>query len=495
MNAPALAPEIVDGQHGADSLIIIQFHLMLAIIVLASYLAVDGGAGDSTILRPLFLAFAVYSLAVFLACRDWLPAHVERTLLYLEVCWLGAIIHATGGAESNFFSFYVVSVMLAGFRFGHQGGSMLTLAATLLFGVAAVAEAAHLDVMRMLMRGCFLLTLGSLTASLGEANLRQHRRQAFLRGVIAVANAGCGVERSVAEVLERCRGHFGAGCCLLLTQQTGSRHSEVRVADGTGLATSHRLPNGAPLAQLDAVGTLLFEGQSPAAMGWRRLFRPAARLLRHDGAGHWTQLVSAGAEQVAAQYETRSFISVTVNMRGGSARLTICAGARRFERADAVFLEQAAAQVLPAIEQLYQLERMATVAEVRLRRASASHAGLDASLAALRGQQLRAKQWYDVDIELDLHGAERMDERLSAAVLQLSEEGISNICKHTQARRASLRIDCDAQLLRLDIENDAAAPVPHFVPRSLAARASAMGGYAAVEQRRGATVVHIAIPV
>ncbi|MEO7576040.1 MAG: histidine kinase, partial [Massilia sp.] len=115
--------------------------------------------------------------------------------------------------------------------------------------------------------------------------------------------------------------------------------------------------------------------------------------------------------------------------------------------------------------------------------------------APLRRQLLRAKQWYDVDIRLDLHGAAGMGDRLSAAVLQLAHEGISNICKHTEAHHASLCICCDQTGVRLDIENESAQPASHFVPRSITARATALGGSAAVLHRAGATVVHVEIPV
>jgi len=550
MITPLFARNLPAGQRRADSLVVVQFHLLLAVIVLARFLAELESEATGAV-RSLFFAFGVYSLAVFLLCRNWLPVQVERTLLYLEVFWLSLMVFHTGGTNSPFFPFYVFSVMIAAFRFGKGDGSMLALAATLMYGAASVAEGSQLDLLRMVMRGCFLLTLGSLVASLGEANLRQHRRLALLRDINSVANPRFGIDRTVADVMERCRVHFGADVCLLVARRAGARASELRIAGGTTPATPQRLPADAPLARLDPAGTLLFDGAQPA---WNRLLRGGPRLLRHDGAGNWPFVASAGAEEVGALCDARSFISVPISFRGGVARLTVCATARRFERDDALFLEQVVAQVLPAIENVYLLDRMATMAAVRERRSIAHdlhdsaiqpYIGLNASLAALRRQAapdnplrsqieelatmsaqvitdlrhfagdfnkggrkpgllidaplrrqlLRAKQWYNVDIRLDVHGADGMGDRLSAAVLQLSEEGISNICKHTQARRASLRIACDDQVLRMDIENDAAQPVPHFIPRSIAARASALGGYAAVEQRRGATVVRVAIPV
>src|SRR5450830_174443 len=378
--------------------------------------------------------------------------------------------------------------------------------------------------------------------------LRQRRgRQPLLRDINCFANPRFGIDRTVADVMARCRVHFGASVCLLVARRARSRRYELRIAGGGATATPQRLPPDAPLARLECSGTLLFERPR---FGWM-----SCRLLRHDGAGQWGRAASAEAEAIAALCEARSFISAPLAFRGGSARITICAGGKqgRFEPADALFLEQVAAQVLPGIENLYLLDHMASMAALRERRAMAHdlhdsaiqpYIGLNTALAALRlkaapdnplcaeieqlaamsadvigdlrrfagnfnhggargdlidaplrRQLLRAKQWYDVDIALDVTGAAGMGDRMCAAVLQLSHEGISNICKHTQARHASLRIACDAKLVRLDIENDSAQPVPHFIPRSITARATALGGYAAVEQRRGATLVRIAIPV
>ena len=542
---PSDFPALSFLQGRADATIVAQFQLLTACIILARYLLDVDSQGPA--IRPLFLVFAVYSLAAFLLFRQTITPRAERASLLLAVLWISLMVYASGGAGSPFYPFYVFNVMIAAFRFGKRDGNLLTLAATLLFAAACLAAPTPADLPRLGMRAAFLLALGALIARLGEANLRRHRRLALLRDINCFANPRFGIDRTVADVMARCRVHFGASVCLLVARRARSRRYELRIAGGGATATPQRLPPDAPLARLECSGTLLFERPR---FGWM-----SCRLLRHDGAGQWGRAASAEAEAIAALCEARSFISAPLAFRGGSARITICAGGKqgRFEPADALFLEQVAAQVLPGIENLYLLDHMASMAALRERRAMAHdlhdsaiqpYIGLNTALAALRlkaapdnplcaeieqlaamsadvigdlrrfagnfnhggargdlidaplrRQLLRAKQWYDVDIALDVTGAAGMGDRMCAAVLQLSHEGISNICKHTQARHASLRIACDAKLVRLDIENDSAQPVPHFIPRSITARATALGGYAAVEQRRGATLVRIAIPV
>jgi signal transduction histidine kinase len=546
-NAPGL-PDRSALEARTNSLIVARLHLLLAVIMLARYLIDFDGKAAGTLL----LAFAACGAGAVLLFRKNLPAPAERCVMLLAVVWISTAVYATGGAGSPFYPFYICNVMIGAFRFGQRDGNRLALAATVLFVAASLLEHQHLDAVRMAMRATFLLGLGALFASLGEANLRQHRRLALLRDINSFSNPRFGIDRTVADAMARCRVHFGAGVCLLVVRRARSCRYELRIADGGATIIPQSLPPDAPLARFDCDGTLLFK--RPRFAWLPAPLRGGARLMRHEGGGAWRPAECADADEVAALCEAHSFISVPLVFRGGSARITICAGGqqRRLRPSDALFLEQAAAQVLPGIETLYLLDRMASMAALHERRTVAHdlhdsaiqpYIGLNASLAALRlkatpdnplcrdieqlaamsaeviddlrrfagtfhhggergalidgplrRQLLRAKQWYNLDIALDVHGAAGLGDRLCAAVLQLSHEGISNICKHTQARHARLRIACDAQLVRLDIENDSTQPVPHFIPRSITARARALGGYAAVEQRRGATLVRIAIP-
>lgn len=292
---------------------------------------------------------------------------------------------------------------------------------------------------------------------------------------------------------------------------------------------------------------LLYNRRWPA---W--LDRPG-RLQRLDGDGKW-RCANADGEATANLCGSRSFISVPVNFRSTTARVFISAGRRQFDTNDAIFLELIVSQVVPAIENVYLLDRLGSLAALRERRtmghdlhdsAVQPYIGLNARLSALRRkagadnplrsdiedlanmsaqviadlrhfaagfqrggnggakglldaplrrQLLRARQWYGVEIDLELQGSAAIGDRLSVALLQLTQEGISNICKHTKARRAMVSIDCDKTGVRVEIINDSAQPVSAFTPRSILRRALALGGTIAVFHRAGATVVQVDIP-
>jgi signal transduction histidine kinase len=76
-------------------------------------------------------------------------------------------------------------------------------------------------------------------------------------------------------------------------------------------------------------------------------------------------------------------------------------------------------------------------------------------------------------------------------------EGLSNICRHTAARRGSVTLRCSGGLLHIEIINDnGGRQPPDFMPRSISERAAALGGTAFVRQGTiDNTAVCVEIPV
>ncbi|WP_240531368.1 sensor histidine kinase [Variovorax boronicumulans] len=278
----------------------------------------------------------------------------------------------------------------------------------------------------------------------------------------------------------------------------------------------------------------------PGAIGWR----PEGR----DGAKR--------SAAVAAMLEARAFISAALPLRLGEGRVFISSRNGHFSKSDALFLAHLMEQIFPVIETIEVLDRMASeaaaterlkisldlhdtavqpyiglrmglcalrkkaaadnplledldkLAEVAsgviadLRRfAGAVKAGPESScglvLHQLYSQAARIQGLYGIEISVNVEGHVRLDDRMTAEVLQMVGEGLNNICKHTQARRGSVRIGCRNGCLHLRIENEGDeenfAP---FRPRSLSDRAAALGGRAQVSRcRGGGTEVLIEIPI
>lgn len=110
----------------------------------------------------------------------------------------------------------------------------------------------------------------------------------------------------------------------------------------------------------------------------------------------------------------------------------------------------------------------------------------------------RVREFYGIDIAVKVRGSLQLNDRLSAEVLQVVREGLSNICRHSLAQRGEIELQCINGWLGLKIENDAGGneDATNFTPRSIAERALALGGRAHVRRTDdGRTAIHVHIPV
>jgi signal transduction histidine kinase len=86
---------------------------------------------------------------------------------------------------------------------------------------------------------------------------------------------------------------------------------------------------------------------------------------------------------------------------------------------------------------------------------------------------------------------------MSAEVLQIVREGLSNICRHTRAQEGVLRLQRRLGCLHIEIGNAGnGQPAATFSPRSITERVMALGGQVRVRSGdEGSTTVQIQIPV
>ena len=75
-------------------------------------------------------------------------------------------------------------------------------------------------------------------------------------------------------------------------------------------------------------------------------------------------------------------------------------------------------------------------------------------------------------------------------------EALSNVRKHTTSRAATVRLASADQQLSIEVINYSDNAVDsHFVPRSIAQRASSLGGKVAVASEDECTMLSISIPM
>lgn len=118
-------------------------------------------------------------------------------------------------------------------------------------------------------------------------------------------------------------------------------------------------------------------------------------------------------------------------------------------------------------------------------------------LAAMLKQAAQVRAFYGIDIDVQIDGNVKVNDRLTAEVLQLVREGLSNICKHTVAERGRIALSCSEGWLNIDIVNEGNdVQAADFAPRSIGERALALGGWAKVRQGPDhTTTVQVAIPL
>lgn len=106
--------------------------------------------------------------------------------------------------------------------------------------------------------------------------------------------------------------------------------------------------------------------------------------------------------------------------------------------------------------------------------------GDNALIPAVRRQTRRFTQLFG--IEVHFHGPDQLPttRALAGAVFHMVNEALTNVRKHTPAKRVEVRIGIEHGHLRLAVLDDAGSvlghPLPDFRPRSLAERAASLDG-------------------
>jgi signal transduction histidine kinase len=126
-----------------------------------------------------------------------------------------------------------------------------------------------------------------------------------------------------------------------------------------------------------------------------------------------------------------------------------------------------------------------------------SHPQEPLCISGLKQQAAQVRAFYGIDIAIDAAPDLHINDRMTAEVLQIVREGLSNICRHTVAQCGALRVQSSAGWLHIEIENaGASAPVADFSPRSITERATSLGGQVSVQSDAlGCTSVRIQIPL
>jgi signal transduction histidine kinase len=527
-------------------------------LALTAFVALVGDAWPGRTNGATILILSGYAAACAAAwpASQWQLGWARGKLMHRLDAVACMAMTVVGGAADNFpLVFLLFAIVVASLRYGRDEALRATLGGVLLYCAAVMATLADAGQARLLLRAALLLMFGRAMGELGEWHIQAARRQALLHDLNRVANPRFGIDRTLTAALERTRAFFMADSCIVLLEEhdTGRYLMRAVRGDGQPVVPAECIDRELGRAMLPEPRTQVLQYVRP-----RRRGRIPGDAAPGDvgGRGGAVPQDADRLGRLADLLEAGSFISAPLDFCRGKGRIYVTASGSHLGRADAQFLARIAARELLAIDRIDLLDRIATHAAALERkkialdlhdRAIQSCIGLQLALAAisrqatpsnplaaeldklvtkaadaigdlrddargacnapaadepiclvaLRRQAAQTSVAYGVEVDLEIEGRIEFGDRLAAEVLQVVREGISNVCRHTAAKRASVSLRCSGELLSIEISNQhGGQPPPPFRPRSISERASALGGSASVRHDiSNNTIVRVEIPL
>jgi signal transduction histidine kinase len=516
--------------------------------------------------------YTAYSAALYLR---WLRARSSappppRFAHWIDVAWYLALTALSGGASSLFFVLLFFPMLVASFRFGFASGMATTVAAALgvtVVGLLVARGEPDFELNRLLLRPISLLVIGFVISWRGGFEMLLRRRLALLKEIGRLSNPRFGTDRTIGESLERLREFYDADDCLLLLSApdgVGARLRRATRGDPERARREEALP--AELARqllgLPAEHALV---HSPPSRLWP--WQPPSH--QYDVARALPLPVDREAErQLASWFAPSSFLTVPVVGRARVLGRLYVACAARLGPEDVEFLLQVVDCLLPLIENIRLIDRLAASAAEDERQKIARdvhdsiiqpYVGLQIGLSALRQQasaegaagrepeavlaglrngltrllaltesgiaDLRgfvtrlktggtagsgfaailgsyARRFSDltgIAVTVEVEDAAALDgnDRLSAEVFHMVAEALSNVRRHSEGKRARVRLVRTERELTLSVENDGnGQPPAPFLPVSIAERARSLQGWTTVtDLADGGSCVTVTIPL
>ena len=317
-----------------------------------------------TLTHYALLTYILYSVILYFCVRrrtnfSW---RVMQGVIWLDVVWYSALITLGTSTNAVFFFFYLFAIIAGSSRAGTKFGLTLTLACTALFltlNVTFLSEL-QLDVPRFVRRTVYMAALGSIVAYWGGAEAVLRLRLTLLKELSQIANPRFGIDRTVRQTLRRFLDFYDAdyACFVLTTSNQGQKYYCVTRND------AHL--DSAPMKVGSTPEILLLRGHEGVIVSFvqrQSLWKGRASCKSLDPiTSSAKELPIEWAVNVADTLAVGSFIAAPLRYRDrvrgrvfvGSADLS------HFTMDDAVFLQQAADQLLPVIENIRIVDQLAS---------------------------------------------------------------------------------------------------------------------------------------
>jgi signal transduction histidine kinase len=545
--------------------VIAFIRLTLAGVLLAvTYYVTQFHSSDASYLK---VALAFYGLYSVLYCLSfWSRFHwlLRDQTHWIEVGWFGLFLALGEGPSLILLPGFLFATIIASFSPNKLTAlrvaivSLALIVADLIYNTGFIADPTRAagEISAYLLPSISLLLIGFLMSYHGSMESLLRRRLGLMKDVMALSNPRFGVDRTIGSVMEQVRSFYGAEACVLVMSKPGSTNYELRRADRINPDKAMSPEEISPeLAGqfLDGLGdhsVLYLRGW----VGQRKIYgAPEA-----DG-GSSEKDNAQRYDGLSTILDAKSFITVPVvchNEAIGRLYVTV-RRPRSFTKSDTDFLSQVIMHILPVIENIRLVDRLASDAAEQERHRIARdihdsviqpYIGIQLGLGVIRQKLEGGKFDVNNDLErliemtqLEIHGLRqyvgglsqaqsrqaslvqalkrfaekftgatgiaveieaeteiKINDRLTAEVVQLVAEGLSNIRRHTQSSRCSIKMGCRRGhfQLRIGNETEKGARTESFIPKSITARTHSLGGRVSVENSNdGWTLLEIEIPL
>ena len=545
------------GSVDARMIAVVRCLLALTALALVQFdpYASDGRPFASRLLLGAYVLWGLASLAFASRRAQQLP---PRHAHWVDLAFSAVLVVMTP-ASNSFFFISLFAILVASFSRGFSEGLRVTCAAVFGFELSAllaIAGAGPPDFERSLIRPLYLLVLGYLIAYWGGHEITHRRRLRLLQEINNQWNPRFGHDHAVGSNLQRALEFFaGDACVLVLARPTTppiylTYHVTARKPGQVTLPNSINQETAAILLKFPET----FSGNYEEVPPWWRRWTAGAGLPTRDAA------LAEQCHVLANLLDARGFMTVPYMQRDGTeGRAYLTAGRRVLGQVDVDFFAQLMTTISNVVEGMQLMDELVSRAaeheryrisldihdttiqpyiglklglDALAREAGPGNALMpkigellgmtdsvirdlrrymdtlqddsalagDSLLSAVRDQAGHYHRFYGIEVEVRADQEFQIGSQLAGAVLQLVAEGLSNILRHTTAKRVWIDLRRDGQRLRLDIANEApgatGTDAPGFKPRSIDARTRSFGGTSVVERdSMGYTIVRIQIPL
>src|SRR5688572_4972195 len=496
--------------------------------------------------------YAIWSVVLY-ASASRSTESIQRYAPWIDVAWAAFLVALSQGTNSIFFFLFLFAILVASFTRGYGEGMWITAVSTALFvvvGFLFTPREPEFELNRYLIRTVYLFTLGWMISYWGGREIALRRRLTILQEIGSQWNPRLGVERTIAVNLERVLDFFNAAECILVL-----RRPEAPPTFFTYTASNRKTPRSSPASEISesAAAVLLALPDTLAATYPAAPSEPFAR----DQRNNWHGASKEDFERLCNLFDAERFATAPYRQRGGTAGRVFVIPRNENARIDVEFLTQLVSAIAQAIENTQLTDQLVLKAaeHERFRISLDIHdttvqpyiglkLGLDAlhreagdtnplsrrigellemasmtirdlrgyatalrEKAPMSGQALmtavdeqaeRFNRFYGVEVDVQSDPDMQVGAQVAAEAFRIISEGLSNVLRHTSARKAFVRVHARDGWLQLAIGNESGpsgGSPRSFTPRSINERALSLGGTSFVENSEdGHTIVHVSIP-